>query len=211
MKWQDIQNIAKKQPVIETLMLARSPGELSKVRVQLSRWVKGGRLIQVKKGAYILSDEYAFQPADWNYIATFIHRPSYISLHSALADHGMIPEYVPNITLVTTKRPKTVGLHAKLLIYQHIKRELFWGYEVRGDKNFPTFFAEPEKALLDLFYFTSGEIKMPFIEEMRFQNLETLNTEKLIEYAKRFKKPKIMKAAGLLVKFLDKEKEWETL
>ncbi len=211
MKWQDIQNIAKKQPVIETLMLARSSSELSKVRVQLSRWVKGGRLIQVKRGAYILSDEYAFQPADWNYIATFIHRPSYISLHSVLADHGMIPEYVPNITLVTTKRPKTTELYKKLLIYQHIKRELFWGYEVRGDKNFPTFFAEPEKALLDLFYFTSGEITTPFIEEMRFQNMEVLNQEKFIKYAEKFGSQKIVRAAKLLLKSLDKEKEWETL
>ncbi len=211
MKWQDIQNIVKKQPVIETFMLANSPGELSKVRVQLSRWVKGGRLIQVKRGAYILSEEYAFRPVDWNYIATFIHRPSYISLHSALADHGMIPEYVPNITLVTTKRPKTVQLNNKLLRYQHIKRELFWGYEVRGETNFPVFFAEPEKAVLDLFYFTSGEISTAFIEEMRFQNMEVLNQEKFVEYAKRFKSQKIADAAKRLIKFLDKEKEWKTL
>ena len=123
----------------------------------------------------------------------------------------MIPEYVPNITLVTTKRPKTAELHKKLLIYQHIKRELFWGYEVRGDKNFPTFFAEPEKAILDLFYFTSGEITMPFIEEMRFQNMELLNQEKIVKYAKRFKSPKIARATNLLLKSLDKEKKWETL
>jgi predicted transcriptional regulator of viral defense system len=211
MKWQELQNIAKKQPVIETFMLARSPNELSKVRVQLSGWVKGGRLIQVKRGAYILSDEYAFQPADWNYIATFVHRPSYISLHYALADHGMIPEYVPNVTLVTTKRPKTMKFHKKLLIYQHVKRELFWGYEVRGEKNFPIYFAEPEKALLDLFYFTSGEISMPFIEEMRFQNMDILSQERLIKYAKKFGSQKIIIAANLLLKFLDKEKEWATL
>lgn len=211
MKWQDIQNIARKQPVIETFMLARSPSELSKVRVQLSRWVKGGRLIQVKRGSYILSDEYAFQPADWNYIATFIHRPSYISLHSALADYGMIPEYIPNITLVTTKRPKKIELSQKMLIYQHIKKEFFWGYAVRGDKDFPVFFAEPEKALLDLFYFTSGELNMAFMEEMRFQGLEVLDQGKLVEYAKRFNRPKISKVTDLFMKFLDKEKEWRSL
>jgi predicted transcriptional regulator of viral defense system len=211
MKWLDIQNIAKKQPVIETFMLAHGPGELSKVRVQLSRWVKSGRLIQVKRGAYVLSDEYSFRPADWNYIATFIHRPSYISLHSVLADHGMIPEHVPNITLVTTRRPKTTQLNKKILIYRHIKRELFWGYEVRGEKNFPIFFAEPEKAVLDLFYFTSGEIGMPFIEEMRFQNMDILDIEKFAEYAKRFKSGKIVRAADILMEFLKREGEWKTL
>lgn len=211
MKWQDILNIAKKQPVIETFMLAQGSKELSKIRVQLSRWVKSGRLIQVKRGAYVLNEEHAFQPVDWNYVSTFVHRPSYISLHYALADYGLIPERVPNITLVTTKRPVTIELDKKRLIYQHIKKNLFWGYEIRGEKNFPVFFTEPEKALLDLFYFTPGKINESFFEGMRFQNTEILNMDKLAKYAERFESPKILATAKKFVKYLEKETEWENL
>lgn len=211
MKWLDIVKIARKQPIIETFMLASSPRDLPKTRVALSRWVKSGRLIQVKRGMYVLSEDYAFQPIDWEYVATFACRPSYISLHYAMSSYGLIPEHVPNVTLVTTMRPGTIELKDRRLIYQHIKKELFWGYEIRGEKNFPVFFAEPEKAVLDTFYFTSAKINASFIEEMRFQNTEVLNIDKFMEYAKKFKSPKIMRAAKLFVEYLEKEKEWENL
>lgn len=211
MKWGEILKLFKNQPVVETFMLAQDPSELAKVRVQLSRWVKGGRLIQVTRGAYVLSEGHAFKPIDWQYVSLFVHRPSYISLHYALADYGLIPEHVPNITLVTTKRPKIIEMDRKRLIYQHIKKDLFWGYEIRGEKNFPIFFAEPEKAILDLFYFTSGPISKTFIEEMRFQNTEILDTDKLTKYAGKFESPKILAAAKKFIKYLEKETEWEEL
>lgn len=211
MKWADIVKIGRTQPVIETFMLAKNPEELPKVRVQLSRWVNAGRLIQVKKGAYVLSDDFAFRPTDWEHIATFVCRPSYISLHYALADYGMIPEHVPNITLVTTRRPKTIEQKNKRLIYKHVKTGLFWGYEMRGERDFPVFFAEPEKAVLDLFYFTSIKIDIAFIEEMRFQNTEILDEVKFMKYAERFESPKMIRAARLFLKFLEKGKNWETL
>lgn len=211
MKWWDFIKIARKQPVIETSMLVKEAEELPKIRVQLSRWVKSGRLIQVKRGVYTLNEMHALQPVDWQYVATFVHRPSYISMHSALADYGMIPEHVPNITLITTKRPKIIELEKKQLIYQHVKRELFWGYETRGSRDMPIFFAEPEKAVLDLFYFTPLKISISFIEEMRFQNLELLNMIKFMEYVQRFKSPKITKAAKTFMKFFEQEKGWQDL
>lgn len=211
MKWADIVKIGRTQPVIETFMLAKNPEELPKVRVQLSRWVKAGRLIQIKRGEYVLSDDFAFRPMNWEYIATFVYRPSYISLHYALAGYGLIPEHIPNITLITTKRPHTIEQKNKRLIYKHIKTELFWGYEMRGEQNFPIFFAEPEKAVLDLFYFTPIKIDITFIEEMRFQNTEILDTVKFVKYAERFESPKMIRAARLFLKFLEKEKNWENL
>lgn len=211
MKWLDIVKTAKRQPVIETFMLASSPKDLPKTRVALSRWVKSGKLVQIKRGVYVLSEEHGFQQIDWEYVATFVCRPSYISLHYAMSSYGLIPERVPNITLITTVRPGTIRLKDRRLIYQHIKKDLFWGYEIRGEKNFPIFFAEPEKAVLDTFYLTFAEINISFIGEMRFQNTEILNTDKFMEYARRFKSPKIMRAAKLFVEYMEKEKEWENL
>lgn len=211
MKWDDILKLLKNQPVIETFMLGNNPKELLKIRVQLSRWVKSGRLIKVRNGIYALTDTYKTGPSDREYIATFAIRPSYISLEYALAGYGLIPEYVPNITLVTTKRPRKLKFSDNLFIYKHIMPRLLWGYVAKGEKNFEAFYAEPEKALLDLFYLTKGKLDLAYMEEMRFQNTEVLDLGKLIRYAKKFNRPRIVKAAALFKLFAEKERETKEL
>lgn len=211
MKWGDLLKFAKDQPLIETNMFLAEGKDLPNIRVQFSRWVKAGRLIKVKNGAYILAEEYRLLPPPLDYIGTLICRPSYISLAHALHDYGLIPEAVPNITLVTTKRPHRTFLEKKLLIYSHVKKELFWGYETRGKKEMPVFFATPEKALLDHFYFTPAGITQRFLDEMRLQNTEILDLKKLMEYAQKYKSPKILKAAQNVCKFAEKERELKEL
>ncbi|MEK6630557.1 MAG: hypothetical protein AABY89_07470, partial [Acidobacteriota bacterium] len=41
-------------------------------------------------------------------VANALHRGSYVSLQSALAFHGVIPEQVPTVTNVGPGRPETV-------------------------------------------------------------------------------------------------------
>ena len=41
-------------------------------------------------------------------VANALHRGSYVSLQSALAFHGVIPEHVPTVTSVGPGRPETV-------------------------------------------------------------------------------------------------------
>lgn len=211
MKWDEILKLFKNQPVIETRMLGDGPGEISKIRVQVSRWVKSGRLTQVRRGIYALSDNYKASPSNREYIATYAKRPSYVSLEYALSNYGLIPEYVPNITLVTTRRPARLKFANNYFIYKHIMPRLFWGYISKGERNFEIFYAEPEKAILDLFYLTDGRLDSVYMEEMRFQNTEILDLEKLMGYARRFDRPKITAAAGLFKKFAEKEREMKEL
>lgn len=207
MKWDEVLKLFKNQPIIETFMLGSDPKELPKIRVQISRWVNFGRLIKVRNGIYALSDAYKASAVNKEYIATFASRPSYISLEYALAGYGLIPERVPNITVVTTKRSEKLKFSGNYFIYKHIMPKLFWGYIPKGEKNFEAFYAEPEKAILDIFYFTSGSLNRAYMEEMRFQNLEILNAEKLMKYAGRFDRPRIIRAAKLFLEFAEKEKE----
>jgi predicted transcriptional regulator of viral defense system len=211
MTWDEILKTLKNQPVIEPLMLANDPKDLLKIRVQLSRWVKSGRLIKIRNGIYTLSDSYRTTPVNNEYVAVFANRPSYISLEYALSAYGLIPEYVPNITLVTTKRPGTLKFSGGMYIYRHIMSKLFWGYLAKGEKNFATFYAEPEKALLDLFYFTKGELTIDYMEAMRFQNTATIDQDKLMSYAERFRHPRIIKAAAVFRQYASNEKGMKEL
>ena len=58
MKWADLLLKVSNEPVFRTGFLAASQGSLEEVRLQLSRWVKTGRLIQVRKGLYTLAQPY---------------------------------------------------------------------------------------------------------------------------------------------------------
>ena len=211
MKWEELLKIVKDQPVVETYMLTNQVADLPKLRVQLSRWVKAKKLNKIKNGIYLLSENYRTKPSRLDYLSTLINRPSYISFEYALADYGLIPELIPNITLITTRRPIKRSVEGRLFIYRNVKKELFWGFVAKGEKNFEAFYAEPEKALLDLLYFTRGKIDDVFIDELRLQNTEILDSNKLMEYAKRFDSPKILRAAKYVCRYLERQKGFKEI
>jgi predicted transcriptional regulator of viral defense system len=68
-------------------------------RNNLSRWIKKGFLIRLRQGWFTFS-EYKSNPDFALYFANRIYRPSYISLHTALAFYGLIPKAVTQVTSV---------------------------------------------------------------------------------------------------------------
>ena len=55
------------------------------------RWTRTGSLVRLRQGLYTFP-EYRGKPEFAAYFAGRIYNPSYISLHSALAFYGLIPE-----------------------------------------------------------------------------------------------------------------------
>jgi len=116
------------------------------------RWVKKGYLVRLRQGYYTFP-EYKNQPDFAFYIANRIYRPSYISLHTALAFYGLIPEAVIQFTSVTPLKTISFSNNFGHYSYQSIKKELMFGYEqkqVTGGRTL--LFALPEKAIADLLY-----------------------------------------------------------
>ena len=204
MKWQEFVDKVGGLLVIETEILLAGVVDSRALKVQISRWVNSGKLIQLKRGLYLLSSAYRKSEPDEFYIASILKKPSYISMEKALEFHGLIPEAVPVFTSVTTKRPGRLGTKVGVFDYRHIKPELFWGYEsvTTGKRTF--FIASAEKALLDFFYFKGVHFKRGYLEEMRLQNTEGINFNRLIEYAEKFHKPGILRAAKKIKRFIEK-------
>ena len=121
-------------------------------RNNLSRWIKKGLLIRLRQG-YFTFPEYKGKPDYAWYFANRMYRPSYISLHSALSFHGIIPESVIQITSVTSlKTAYFVNLFGEYS-YKTIKKELMFGFILKTIPDGRTLqIAEPEKALADLLY-----------------------------------------------------------
>lgn len=72
------------------------------------------------------------------------------------------------------------------------------------------FVAVPEKALLDLFYLEPNSATPAYIHELRLQNLESLNLERLNGFAEKAASPKL-RAAATLITELAQASEYEAL
>jgi len=142
-------------------------------------------------------------------IASRIRKPSYVSLQSALSYHGAIPESAHAVTSVTTARPGRFETSLGDFSYRHVGPGLFWGYrEVEAGEGERAYVALPEKALLDLFYFTPGAIGSPFVHELRLAP-DTVDSQRLQQFAKRTAKPKLIRAAALTGRLLREETKGE--
>lgn len=175
---------------------------VGQIHVRLSQWVQQGKLIQLRRGKYLLPPEISAVSTSHFAISNFLHRPSYISQYSALEFYELIPETVHEIRAVTTRQTSSWNTAIGLFSYSSIQPNRFFGYSEMTDQlsNQKMVIASPEKALIDLLYFQKGEWTIPRMNEMRFQNLEILNIEKLIEYSEKMNSPKISRGVNNFLK-----------
>ena len=205
MKFESLLKTFHKSPVIDSESLFTGMDTIEAAKVQISRWVKAGKLIQLKRGFYLFPERYRAVEPFGAYLAGLLVAPSYVSCEKALEFHGLIPEGVGVYTSVTTKRPARLVTEEGTFEYRHIKPSLFWGYNSLSFDNQTGFMASPEKALLDFFYFKRIHSSMEFIEELRLQNMNAINTEKMREYAGRFCKPGMAALAKRITRYLESE------
>jgi predicted transcriptional regulator of viral defense system len=165
------------------------------------RWVKKGLLVRLRQGYYTFP-EYKNKPDFTLFFANRIYRPSYISLHTALAFYGIIPEAVVQITSVTSLKTASFQNEFGEYEYKSIREELMFGYDFKTIANDQSLqLAQPEKALLDLLYlypFYNSEQEM---EELRLDEdflLDELDLQRLEDYLSRFKSKALQKRAKLL-------------
>ncbi|MFO7916541.1 MAG: hypothetical protein R6V13_00470 [Anaerolineae bacterium] len=201
------------EPVFETSLLLAGDVEVANVQRQLSRWTRAGRVYQLRRGLYALAPPFQKVKPHPFLVANRLVQPSYVSLQSALAYYGLIPEHVPVTTSVTTARPGRWDTPLGSYTFRHLKDELFRGYrllEVGAEQE--AFVASAEKALLDLIYLEPGADSREYLHELRLQNLDQLNLDALQEQADGAHSPKLQRAAARVAALARSEQEgYETL
>jgi hypothetical protein len=155
---------------------------------QFGLWVKKGYLLRLKKGIYAFSRDRDKLRGEG--IAFLLYQPSYLSLESALAWYGFIPEIVYAYTSVTARITRTFENAWGRFIYRHVKSALFWGYVEMKTEHGPYLLVEPEKALLDYFYFNLARINTEDdFDSIRLNEEElekTLDKNKFLRYSQAF-------------------------
>jgi predicted transcriptional regulator of viral defense system len=162
---------------------------------QFNLWAKKGYLLKIKNGLYVFAKEAdKITPQE---IALWLYEPSYLSMETALAWYGFIPEMVYAHTSVTAKINRTFDNAYGHFIYRHIKSELFWGYTEIKTTYGRYLMAEPEKALLDYLYLNLARIgNEDDFENIRFnidQIRERVDENKFRRYLKAFGVKKMYK------------------
>ena len=165
-------------------------------RNNFGRWVNKGLLIRLRQGYYTFP-EYVNKPDFTLLFANRIYRPSYISLHTALAFYGIIPEAVVQITSVTSL--KTVNFINEIGEYQYksVKKELMFGYDIKPlASGHSLHIARPEKALLDLLYLNPFYNSDQDLEDLRLDLnflLDELDVKRLDDYLLQFESKALQK------------------
>lgn len=201
MKWTDLLNAVGAEPLFETGLLLVGDVDPADVMRQLSRWVASGKLVQLRRGLYSFGGSYTrgLRTPEPFEIANRLVSGSYVSLSSVLGRAGLIPEYVPVTTSITTGRPVRYVTPLGTFVYRHVKQAMFWGFEtVDLGPGIRAFASVPEKALIDLLYLEHDAADPAYLQELRIQNLDTLRLDLLETMAERCGVKRVIRAVSLI-------------
>lgn len=134
------------------------------VDTYISRFLKYKEIIRLKNGLYISTDFFDKSRGNISYsfyLANILRTPSYVSSWSALQYYNLTTEAIYGVSSVTPKVTRNYNTKAGNFSYQSIKNELFSDFSLvsaDGGK-FDFFIASPAKALFDLLYFKTHQLR----------------------------------------------------
>jgi len=177
--------VFKINDVIKVLNTSRDYAKLF-----IHRCIEKGIVRRVERGVYYLTtyaNEYE--------IASNILSPSYISLISALAYHGLTTQIPRVVYVVSTKRHKPIrNIEGFDIAFKHVKKDLMFGYHKELNGNL--FIADPEKAIVDIYYFK----EVNDLDEDVFRKPPRINISKLLAYTKQSRSKRVAKGVAELLR-----------
>jgi hypothetical protein len=115
---------------------------------------QASEVLRLKPGLFVLAPPYRNSEPHPFVVAGVLHAPSHVSLESALAYHGLIPEAVYQVSSITTERSREfstpLGVFSFLRVPARAPRAGVEAVEVA--RNAWAFIASPLRAIADLVY-----------------------------------------------------------
>jgi predicted transcriptional regulator of viral defense system len=112
--------------------------------------------------------------------------PSYVSLFSALGEHGMVEQIPRQISLASLARPRRILTTLGVYVVHQLSPELFGGFE-RTDHG--GFMATPEKALFDLVYVRAAAGSRAHLPELYLP--QDFDRGELEQWGERIQSPRL--------------------
>lgn len=143
--------------------------ENSTVDTYISRFLKHKEIYRLKNGLYISAEFFDKNRNDISYsfyLANIIRMPSYVSSWAALQYYNLTTEAIHSITSVTLKVTRDYQTRAGNFAYQSINKDLFSDFSMVQGK-FSFFIAPPSRALFDLLYFKTRQLRGVPLEKIK--------------------------------------------
>lgn len=123
----------------------------------VNRALKKGEILQIKRGLYILADQYRDQPVHPFVVAQQMSPGSFISLETALSFHGWIPEGVTTTASMIHGGKSSQSLHEPFGLFSYHRMTVIPGSFLSMVQRHTlekqvSFIADPLRALLDMVY-----------------------------------------------------------
>jgi len=184
--------LRSKKTIFSTKDVALLWGEKSEAaaRVRLSYYAKAGKLIRVHRGLYAKDKNY-----DKLELATKIYTPSYISFETVLAKAGITFQLYGQI-FVASYVKRDVIANGQTYSYKRIRDSILTDHTgIEAKENYHI--ASPERAFLDVVYSN---------KEYHFDNLSSLNWEKVFEILPIYKNKNMEKRVNKYKKLIEEPK-----
>jgi predicted transcriptional regulator of viral defense system len=145
---------------------------------KITRLKQNGSLVRIKNGLYVIIDKDNENPLSTELIANHLYGTSYISLETALAYCGMIPERVYTIRSMTTKRAKNFTTPLGNFEYKTVSSDYF-SIGLRQEiieNRYAFLIATPTKAVCDMIV-TTPNMRLQSVRAMQTYLLEDLRID----------------------------------
>lgn len=154
----------------------------------ITKLVKNGWLIRIKKGLYAISDlsSRGFLSLSPYVIANLLLNESYVSFESALEYHGMFDQHVNKIVSISTRGYKTIFLQNIEYSFVKTKPSQYFGWEEVDTDGRIVRIATAEKALIDMVNFHKSKYAIDLMIEKLSLYRNSLDTIKMSEYLSKF-------------------------
>lgn len=173
--------------------------------ILLHRWAKAGRLIQLKKGYYMMRRFFDLHRGDADFslaVSAMLLPRSYVSLEYILQRRGILTDVTYPVTAVTLKNTRTIENDLGTFTYRHIKPTLYTGYSISEYYGVLFACASIAKALFDYLYFRpfNGSLQLKgydLAEELRL-NLDEFSPAEQAEFGGYIENSRISKMNEIL-------------
>lgn len=163
------------------------------IRTDLYRFRKARKLLELKRGLYAFATPYQKAPLTGPAVAGALYRPSYLSERWALSWYGAIPEMTVLHTSVSTRSTRSFENPFGRYRYRTLAPRLFFGFRSAELAGCRVDIAEPEKALLDLWYLEKATRDIDGMASLRLE-AGAFDLARLEGFAEGFHEPSIDRA-----------------
>lgn len=182
-----ILNLVENLPSFNASDLAPIGEERAYLNIILSRQVKQGMMVRLRKNFYVArkyldaAEKKSIFSDYVEFTANKLYPPSYLSLDYVLHEHNMLTELPRNITSVALRKTDRFTNSLGNFIYHKIKEDLYNGFRVVKKGNLSILKATKAKALFDFLYFRKRLlVDKEAVKELRL-NLDEFNKRDMKE------------------------------